>query len=786
MTYDSPQVNLNLPSYQPTVPLDLLIKAGMMRQGEYDTNQAALQAPIDQLGKYPIIKASDRDIIGQKMNDLVNNTNQYSSQDLGDPRVFNKIVGMQAGVTGDSDLTNRIQANQNAVTQLKKIQTTKDDSPDQYSPDNEHVFNKQLNAWMSDPNKTSFNASYTPYYDYSKEYDKIFTQVKADPDVRNGVAHNPDGSTRPYTQQEIEQVTTAKLKLALQSTLSEKAMGQLGIEYQASMDRPEYSLASTLGELDNHINFLGSNIEAMKTALPNIKDKGTYKEAQALIAEHQDALQAYQEKRNSIALSGDPTEYHTYGKFMDDKMNNIANAYAYRKEGKVSYNELFMEDYKQKNRFAFAKFKAGLQKELMTEPGAVNTTEEGYKSMAVNGEAEFKPTDVYAMQNFQGKMQADGSMDVPLGDKEQVLDLKPTLEGLGMKVTEQQALGVGKILDQYNKWVQTPAGQTLVQKGQTYDASETGAGVTTHSKDKYAPKTIEEWRATLTPDQISKEQTRSGINLSDPGSISAAKALAHNPKVVEAIRSASTILQNNAARGIVNVVPQPGTNTIVASDGSVHNKFFTQMSSTDLTHMGEWTNDMIKSGIFKPVTTLNHDADTKANTKGTQMYQIPIILRSTRPEHEIMADIINRDPIMKQHPGTYMAHAANTMQLRSFVKQSYQGDVDPTKTDPEVLRSQAVKAVVNLVTTKQLTPLQAQGFLGAGLDGRGGKIGEHIQAMEGGDNDTKLKNAGYIKAILSAQNAQDLLGKIKNVTDWTAPLNVTTKPTNNAYIDNEE
>lgn len=796
-SYLGPNNIPQISDYQGSVPLDLLGRAGMMRQGEYNQNQASLQALPDSLAKYPIIKDSDRAVINQKIGDLTSSINKYSGQDLGNPRVYNSVMGAASAAASDPEMMSRISANQSAIKQLKTIQDVKNNDPDHYSPDNEHVFNKQLNQWLSNPNQTSFNATYTPYYDYSDEVGDIIDRVKDDPDVKNGLATNADGSKRPYTQQEIEQVTAAKLKLALRSSLSSKATDQIGIEYQAGMDSPQYSLPNTLDELDNHIGYLGHSISELKAFLPHATNKSEYDQAQKMIASSQADLDDYQDKRDKVSQSGDPSIYHTYSKYLGDKLDSMGNAYQYRKEGKVGYDEKFMEDYKQRGRLALAKFKLDHAHQIDTEPGAVNTTEEGFKGLAVNGEAEFKPSDVYAMQNFGGKIKADGSMDVPLGDKEQVLDLKPMLDAIpGMKVSAEKALGVGPIVNDFGKWQNTKEGRIYVthhnpdvtQSSGMMGTTSTGMNqeVTTST-----PKSFDDYLQFLTSTDegkkyIANTYKKTGIDMTKPGDIDAAKALAKSPELIQNIMAASTIMDKNKMRGIVNVIPQPGTNTIVTSTGDVHNKFYTQVSEDELKSTYGNPDKYVDAHIFNKVAAINHDEDNKTTGyKGKQMYQIPITLKSTRPESEVMADVINRDPIMKQHAGVYMEHAYNTLNLKNFAKASGPNDIDVTKVNPNTAQQMAVIQTNALLQTGKITPQMAQSLLGSNGNGSDGKIGMHIAGL-GGNNSTKLTNAAYLKAIITAQDGEDLIKKIHAVTKWSAPLNVTTKPTNNASIESED
>lgn len=795
-SYAAPNNIPQLPSYQGTIPIDMMLQVGMAKEAEYNSKHQVIQDSIDKLGQFPIVKEADKALISSKMNDLVSQLNQYSGQDTSDSRVYNKLTNLTSSLANDSDVFKSISSNQAAVAEDKRVKDITEDDPNLFGASNMQLYNQAKQAWHNAPAGTPFKAQYTPYYDPSKEIGTIVDRVKADPDIVNGNAMNPDGSLRPYTQQEIEEVTAKKLKMALQSTLSDKAQGQMQIDYQAGLSSPQYGLHSTLLELNGHVREYDSIINNLKTALPNVKSQQARDKTQELIDQTQAQKDAHQDMMDRVAQTGDPTLYHSYGKYVDDQLQGMANSYAYRQEGKVGYDELFMEKTKEAARANLARHKALLQHDLSTEPGAVNTFQEGYKDFAIKGEAELAPQHVYAMQNFVGKIQNDGSVDASIGNKEQALDLQATLDANHMRVPVTKALGYGPMMTGYNDWTKTPLGHNESKNIYGEDSPiypGSGQQISTSVK---TPKSFDEYikymsstkgkTGTLIDDFVNKF----GWNPTNSVDLANARKLATDPKIMATIEAASTIMTQNKIRGTVNLVPQDGTNTVAGSDGRPYNKFFAQMNRADLNNIygNSWwiTPDkgaqlLDDNNTIHNTNTYRKDNNGKDITDKGYLYQVPIILASTRPIGEVSADIINHDHIMAQHPGPYNESMNNTLSLVNYTKRYAENDIDALNAPPQTLQELALSKINGLVTAGHLDKAYAQDYIN--------RVNRASYNIINGNSDSQLKNRALLKGIITATGdkpAEQLLSNLRNIGRLSAPLTVTTKPTNNAYQDTEE
>lgn len=788
---------IEVPDYQPSVSLDMLSTVGSALQGQYDQRHTALQGQVDALGKYPIIKPSDRDYISQKMSDLVGNLNQYANKDLGDSKVYNQMLGMTSSIYNDSDLYTRITSNQAAVTQLKKIQKTKDENPEQYSPNNEHVFNKKLDQWMSDPKKLSFNAKYTPFYDDSEERNDIADRILENPDIKYGHVTDPiTGKTRAYTEQEIKEVTQKRLLEGFQSGLSDKSKAQSAIDYEADMDKPQYSIQSALAETGGTLSFYDNNIQQLKTLLPTVKNKLDYKKVSDEIDNLQGERDAYNDKRNKLKESGDASQYFTFSNYNDDKLSHIAKSLTYRQEGKPSYDELFKIDYQEKAHERLARLKASLQHAMATEPGAVNTYNEGLKNLHVDGEAEFKPSDVYAMQNFNGKVQGDGSIDATIGGKNQLIDVQPTLQRLGVDVDKSKVTGYDKLLTDYNKWIKTDQGRII--QGDKPNPIDDEFAYEGNNHVMIKPKSFDEF---LTYLNNSKSTTGHSLlqdftntykwDPSNPDDLSKIKKITSDTKEMALMGTITSMLGDANINGTMNLVPQDGTNTIIGSEGTPHNKFYLQVPYKDLaTRFGEngvgnaWglggdkgVDLMIKQGIFKQAGYPKKSNGEDITEKG-HLYQVPITIPVTRNLRETSADIVNHDHVMSKHPGVYQEQVDNTIDLLTFTQRRAQNDIDVMKAPPDRLGELAESLIGGFMTTGKLNKVYEESYVK--------QIKDWTQMAKDRNNTTSIIGRAKLKAIISSISVEDMINKLNFVNSKSAPLKVTTKPTDNAYQDTEE
>lgn len=770
-TYLAPNYTPPLPEYETTVPLELMSKAAVWKQNRYDTNRQDIQDQLDKLGNVPIIKDSDRELIASKTQDIVTKMNEFGGLDTGDTRVYNQLLGYTAGLQNDEEVYKRIAANTAANTQLKKIQKAKDENPDEYSPDNEHVFMKQFNSWMSDPNKKTFNATYTPYYNPKDEYNVIIDDVTKNPDIR--FRTNADGSRSPLSDIEIKEVTAQKIYEALQGRLSDRAKAQMAIEHEASLDKPQFGVQSALAEVTGQMNYFNSEINRFKDQLPELsKDRKQYEATKAAIAGLEKERDNVNAMRTNLLYNGDASQYYTYPKFISDKLMDVGKSFAYKQE---DVSKTFMEDYKFRHRLQLEGLrqsnKLALKKSL-EEPTAINTFQNHHQDLFVKGKAEFEPRQVFKMQNTAGKPYQDGSMDVVLGNKPQYLDIVPMTKDLGLDVPEKMIQGSGAFLSMLSKWQDTPEGYRNI-KYSSHNIDNIFGNATYNKKE---PKSSDEFidylkntnkieKGEVVGTMLDDFKNRYGFDPSNSVEFANVRALANNPKVVEAIGKTTKVLEKMALKGSVNMIPQDGFNTHTGSDGKPYNRFFAQIPKRELERAlekdGGDIDVLIKSNIIKGTGKFMRKKDGKEDKDAGEIYQIPITLPVTKDMGLSNAEFVHNEDVLKKHAGVYDKDYGSKNALMSYTKEVIN--------IPEKTLGDAAKA--------NLDALQRAGKLSAIKVEQFKKIiDEDVASVQNANSDIIIYKKAKLKA-LSQEDPNKMLEAFNFVERTAAPLTITTRPT---------
>lgn len=308
-----------------------------MQQARTDAFKTQVQGYLDNLGSSQFYKDADRQVVNQKIKDTVGALNGFAQgPDLTDVRTQNELMNLVSGLSTDPDVLDRVMANKNYGRQLQKIQQIKDKNPDQYSAINEQWFHRQADEWLKDPNKKSFNVTYSPYVDTAKWWTKAAEDIAKNPDIRSEImyATMPDGSRIPRTDREIKEVTLEKLYKGLLGSVPANVRGQFEIEYKNALAENGPQVA--LGVLNNDIEKYQAKVDELQYAL----DEGSFMpgseaegKAREKVGIYNDYLKKLIDGRDGvIAGTRKPDEFVPFSEFMSEKLMGVAKSYAYRQE----------------------------------------------------------------------------------------------------------------------------------------------------------------------------------------------------------------------------------------------------------------------------------------------------------------------------------------------------------------------------------------------------------------------------------------------------------------------
>jgi hypothetical protein len=225
--------------YTPPFDLNTYGAIGQQKDQEFDQHLQLLQSGLDQIvSQTDLVRPQDREAFNSKMTSIVNQINQHGNEDLGDSSVLSNVQGMGKQVYGDPTIINAIGATQ----QYRKTdaQVEDDRKKGKMADMNKYVYDKQVNSWMNDPQVgASFNASYTPYYDYKKKQMDMLAHVKATGEITtrdiNGGLQTQIIKTKGLSEDRLMQIVNDNMATDPQM---QKQM-QIETEYLVDHMKPE-------------------------------------------------------------------------------------------------------------------------------------------------------------------------------------------------------------------------------------------------------------------------------------------------------------------------------------------------------------------------------------------------------------------------------------------------------------------------------------------------------------------------------------------------------------------
>jgi hypothetical protein len=636
------------------IPLDLVMQVAGAKQAKYDKAQANLQSELDRLSNYQIIKDSDKEVIGGKMNQLVDRMNKFSGQDLSDSRVYNQLLGETSSFYNDKDVYSRISANAKAVAATNKYQETVEKHPELYSAANEWKFQKELQDWQSDPNKIDFNGSYTPYHDSSKKYQPVIDKMMAHPDVRYEIEWytNPEtGETIKRGEREVKELTANKIKQTLKGLMDGKDMSQAMIDYEYKMANT--SLEDAQKEIQDDMTLIDNQIAALKD---NVNAGIRVDESSDLIDQFEQDRAKYELKYQQVTASGDPSSYYTRDKYIDDNLTAFANGYAFKDRGKLEDDFLFTEEYKFGNAMKLAKFnsdlnvdeairkqkagvgtgskttKAGAPVDAEGKPLVANPFEDDIWSIFEKGEGQISsPERMAATYTNSGQVDPQtGTFMINLSNMKVHLDLKPSLNSVGIQESTKRATGYRTLQSAYDKWTTTKEGMQAA--GPKVGATGRAGSMT---QPRFEKKSVNDFLRSEAGKQVAASIRKDyGLDVANKEDMDKVLKFMESADTQTLTGLLGTMLEEKKISGNVRVKPAGGTNAYVDNEGNLvtnvvvtatHDEFANILGSG--TFFGASGVDLlIKKGIINPTL----ESNAKTDDEGKQLYEMPIITRVTK------------------------------------------------------------------------------------------------------------------------------------------------------------
>lgn len=163
--------------YIQQLPVDAMVQVGLYKQAKYDEGVQKIQSYIDNISGIDVIKPEHKQYLQSKLNELGNNLRSVAAGDFSNQQLVNSVGGMATQVVRDPTIQKAVYSTARVRKGLEEMEADKKSG--NYSPNNEVVFNDEVNEWLSDSDiNKSFSGQYSKFFDVAKFTREYFDKIK--------------------------------------------------------------------------------------------------------------------------------------------------------------------------------------------------------------------------------------------------------------------------------------------------------------------------------------------------------------------------------------------------------------------------------------------------------------------------------------------------------------------------------------------------------------------------------------------------------------------------------
>lgn len=228
--------NYDQPIWSPN--MELVQTALNMKQTKLDVNRQKLQNLADQFGSLDVLKQNDQEYVEERLQQVSQITNKYSSGDLSDDGLARSLQTNLSQVI-DDNVKNAVLSTKLFRSEQSAWDELETKNPERYNETNKRFAMQNAQAWMQDENVGSVyrgGGGVINWDDYQgrlvKELPKIAEDMKATWVVQEGSPYGMfvDNVTK-------EAVPRDKVESAVKAIVGEKGMQQMQIDAWGKYDR---------------------------------------------------------------------------------------------------------------------------------------------------------------------------------------------------------------------------------------------------------------------------------------------------------------------------------------------------------------------------------------------------------------------------------------------------------------------------------------------------------------------------------------------------------------------
>jgi len=222
--------------YIQQLPVEEMVKVGMIKQDQYDKGVQKIQGQIDQVAGLDIYKDVDKAYLQSKLNQLGGNLTTVAAGDFSNFQLVNSVGGMVKQIGNDKIV--RTAVGSTAWLRKQQAQMEKAISEGKSSQQNQWDFGEKANRYLnSNEVGETFSDRYTQFTDVNKKWMEVLKQLHPNLTEQDiPYERNADGSLNynkiaaAMSRVTKETISADQIENAIHSNLSPDDLNQLNID----------------------------------------------------------------------------------------------------------------------------------------------------------------------------------------------------------------------------------------------------------------------------------------------------------------------------------------------------------------------------------------------------------------------------------------------------------------------------------------------------------------------------------------------------------------------------
>ena len=300
--------------YVQQLPVELMAKVGMYKQAQYDAGVQKVQSYIDNVAGIDIAHDADKAYLQSKLGELGNKLKTVAAGDFSNQQLVSSVGGMTSQIVKDPVIQEALAS----TSYYKKGNAAMEEARKKgdIGASNAFVFNKQAQAWLSNPEAgAKFRGVYTPYRDVNKKVIDTISKIHSNANFKDiGEVITKEGGvdTRKILdalhKQGYEAVTEEQIRTVLNSTLDASDLNQLSMDgaYNLRSYTPEKLAEVATADYQRSREVYTARLEQAKKDLLLTNDPARVQQLNNSITQYQSLLgDSYENIRGGLAENYD-------------------------------------------------------------------------------------------------------------------------------------------------------------------------------------------------------------------------------------------------------------------------------------------------------------------------------------------------------------------------------------------------------------------------------------------------------------------------------------------------